>query len=170
MKCLFSIAPEVRKGGESLKCLSMKNSNQTLDRTWSRVDLRIRSVQTAGRDARVKVADQHVRSLTEPERPVMHPVGSACLSVDQTRWRVRSRATGRVRSTKLLSGPLLDFNRTPGVTRPVISSVASGFAFSVVAQVRPDAVVASGRSDLRVRSACAERHLEHNGSILWGCL
>jgi hypothetical protein len=26
----------------------------------------------------------------------------------------------------LLSGPLLDFNRTPGVTRPVISSVASG--------------------------------------------
>jgi hypothetical protein len=31
IKCLFSIAPEARKGGKSLECLSLKNSNQTLD-------------------------------------------------------------------------------------------------------------------------------------------
>jgi hypothetical protein len=104
MKCLFSIVPEVRKGGESLECLSLKNSNRTLDRTRSRVDLRVRSVQTVGRDACVKVIDRRVRSLTEPERPVTHPVGSACLSVDRTSWRVRSRATGRIRSREELSG------------------------------------------------------------------
>jgi hypothetical protein len=39
MKCLFSIAPEARKGGKSLKCLSLKNFNQTLERTRFRVDL-----------------------------------------------------------------------------------------------------------------------------------
>jgi hypothetical protein len=37
-----------------------------------------------------------------------------------------------------------------------------------VAQVRPDAVAAFGRSDLRVRSARAERFLEPNGSIVEG--
>jgi hypothetical protein len=41
---------------------------------------------------------------------------------DRTRWRVRSM--------KSLSGPLLDSNRTSGVTRPVISSVASGRALT----------------------------------------
>jgi hypothetical protein len=51
MKCLFSIAPEARKGGESPECLSLKNSNQTLDRTRSRVDLRVRSAQVEGRGA-----------------------------------------------------------------------------------------------------------------------
>jgi hypothetical protein len=41
MKCLFFITPEVRKGGESLECLFLKNFNWTLDRTWSMVDLRV---------------------------------------------------------------------------------------------------------------------------------
>jgi hypothetical protein len=120
-----------------------ENSNRTLDRTRSRVDLRVRSVQTAGRDARMKVTDRRVRSLMEPERPITHPVGSACLSTDRTSWGIRSRATGRVRSCEELSrlqsdvmarpvtcdrtrpiasGPLLDSNRTPGVTRPVSSA------------------------------------------------
>jgi hypothetical protein len=51
MKCLLSIAPEARKGGESLECLSLKNSNRTLDRTRSRVDLRVRLAQVKGRGA-----------------------------------------------------------------------------------------------------------------------
>jgi hypothetical protein len=50
-KRLFSIAPEARKGDESLKCLSLKNSNQTLDRTRSKVDLRVRLAQVEGRGA-----------------------------------------------------------------------------------------------------------------------
>jgi hypothetical protein len=104
MKCLFSIALEARKGGESLEFLSLKNSNRTLDRTRSRVDLRVRSVQTAGRDAHVKVVDRRVRSLTESQRPVMHPVGSACLNADRTWWRIWSPATGRVRSREELFG------------------------------------------------------------------
>jgi hypothetical protein len=70
----------------------------------SRVNLRVRSVQTAGRDARVKVADRRVRSLAKPERPILHLVGSACLNADRTRWRVRSRVTGHVRSREELSG------------------------------------------------------------------
>jgi hypothetical protein len=100
MKCLFSITPEVRKGGKSPECLSLKNSN----RTRSRVDLRVRLVQTAGRDTRVKVADRRVRSLAELKRLITHLVGSACLSADRTWWRVRSRMTGRVRSREALAG------------------------------------------------------------------
>jgi hypothetical protein len=97
MKCLFSIAPEARNGGESPEFLSLKNSSQTLDRTQSRVDLHVRSVQTAGRDARVRVVDRRVQSLAKLERPVIHPVGNECLSANRTQWRVRSRATERIR-------------------------------------------------------------------------
>jgi hypothetical protein len=39
---------------------------------------------------------------------------------------------------------------------------------SEVTQMRPHAVAASGRSDLRVRSARAEQFLEPNGSIFEG--
>jgi hypothetical protein len=39
------------KGDESLEYLSLKNSNQTLDRTRYRVDLRVRSAQVEGRGA-----------------------------------------------------------------------------------------------------------------------
>jgi hypothetical protein len=35
---LGSIVSEARKGGESLKCFSLKNSNRTLNQTWSRFD------------------------------------------------------------------------------------------------------------------------------------
>jgi hypothetical protein len=103
MKCLFCIGPETRKGGESPKLLSLKNSNRTLDRMRSKVDLRVRSVQIAGRDAHMKVTDRRVWSLVKPEHLFMHPVDSACLSVDRTWWRVRSRVTGRVRSCEELS-------------------------------------------------------------------
>jgi hypothetical protein len=51
IKYIFSIAPEARKGGECLECLSLKNSNRMLDRTRSRVDLRVRSAQVEGRGA-----------------------------------------------------------------------------------------------------------------------
>jgi hypothetical protein len=50
-KRLFSIAPEARKGGESPECLSLKNSNRTLDRTRSRVDLHVRLAKVEGRGA-----------------------------------------------------------------------------------------------------------------------
>jgi hypothetical protein len=64
--------------------------------------------------------DRHIRSHTQES--------SAKGRFDRTRWRVRSHATGRIWSTKSPSGPLLDSNQTPGVTRPVNSSVASGHA------------------------------------------
>jgi hypothetical protein len=51
VKCLFYIMPEARKGGNSPNCLSLKNSNRTLDRTRSRVDLHVRSAQVEGRGA-----------------------------------------------------------------------------------------------------------------------
>jgi hypothetical protein len=51
IKCIFSIMPEARKGDESSEYLSLKNSNRTLDRTRSRVDLRVRSAQVEGRGA-----------------------------------------------------------------------------------------------------------------------
>jgi hypothetical protein len=50
-KRLFSIAPKAREGGESPEYLSLKNSNQTLDWTRSRVDLRVRLAQVKGRGA-----------------------------------------------------------------------------------------------------------------------
>jgi hypothetical protein len=85
----------------------------------------------------------------EPERPVTHLENSM----------VSELIERGIRSTKSLFEPLLDSNRTLGVTRPVISSIASGLAFGVVTQVRPDAVVAFGRFDLRIWSACAEQVL-----------
>jgi hypothetical protein len=66
--------------------------------------------------------DRRVRSRTQES--------SAEGRFDQTRWRVRSVTIGRVRSTKSLSGPLLDSNRTLGVARPVNSSVTSGHALT----------------------------------------
>jgi hypothetical protein len=44
---IFFIAPKARNGGESLGCLSLKNFDRTLDRTRSRMDLRVRSVAAA---------------------------------------------------------------------------------------------------------------------------
>jgi hypothetical protein len=65
MKCLFSIMPEARKGGESPECLFLKNFNWTLDRTWSMVDLRVRSAQVEGRGAtRLGFVTGHWSSLT----------------------------------------------------------------------------------------------------------
>jgi hypothetical protein len=49
---------------------------------------------------------------------------------DRTWWRVRSHATGRVRSTKSLSGPFLYSNQTPRVTCLVNSSIASDHAMT----------------------------------------
>jgi hypothetical protein len=48
----------------------------------------------------------------------------------------------------------------------------TGYVASIgeVAQVRPDVVVASGRSDLCVRSAHTEQFLESNSSIFEGWL
>jgi hypothetical protein len=73
---------------------------------------------------------------------------------DRTRWRVRSHAIGRVRSTKSLSGPLLDSNRTSGVTRPVShdrTRPIDKVALWNLSGQRPDAgTVASGRGVKRV--------------------
>jgi hypothetical protein len=43
----FSIVPKARNGGESSGCLSLKNFDRTLDRTRSRMDLRVQSVAAA---------------------------------------------------------------------------------------------------------------------------
>jgi hypothetical protein len=85
----------------------------------------------------------------EPEHPVTYLENSTISELIER----------NIRSTKLLYEPLLDSNRMLDVTRPVISSIASGLAFGVVAQVQPDAVVAPDRFDLRVWSACAEQVL-----------
>jgi hypothetical protein len=94
-------------------------------------DWHVRSVQPAGARGEVRgfvtgasdhSRDRHVWSCTQES--------SAEERIDWMRWCVRSVTIGRVRSTKSLSGPLLDSNRTPGVTRPVNSSVASGHALT----------------------------------------
>jgi hypothetical protein len=51
---------------------------------------------------------------------------------------VRSHATGHVRSAKMLSGPFLYSNRTPGVPRLVSSVVRLVEVFSSVNSSRPD--------------------------------
>jgi hypothetical protein len=122
MKCLLSIAPEARKGDKSSECLSLKNFNWTLDRTRFRVDLRVRSVQTTGRDARVKVTDgasgpswnQRVRSRTQWAALVLVPIGHGGAS-----GHVRPDASDRARSS-------LDSDQTSGAARPVKRCSAFG--------------------------------------------
>jgi hypothetical protein len=85
----------------------------------------------AARDARV--CNQRFRSLAKPKCSVTHPGNNACLRADRTRWRVRSRAIGRVWSTKSLSGTSLDSNRTLALSRPVVAWSTSG---QIVKRVR----------------------------------
>jgi hypothetical protein len=88
VKCLFSIAPEVEIEGESPVCFSLKNS----DRTWSRVDLRVRSAQVKGRGAAhlgfvtgrwsglTSASSQFTwaqRKGAQPARPVPHGTGAS---------------------------------------------------------------------------------------------
>jgi hypothetical protein len=74
------------------------------------------------------------------------------------------------RTRPVTSGPLLDSNRTPGVTRPVSSSSASGHVVSNTIQQRPDAATVSSQFDRRVWSVRRQRQLVPNGSILWDYL
>jgi hypothetical protein len=131
MKYLFSITPEARKGGESPECLFLKNFNRTLDRTRSRMDLRVRSALVEGRGtARLgfvtgrwsgltsasgqftwaqrkgacRARDRRVRRSPGPERLVSYDLCGLVARRDRTLWRVRSRAIGRVRSCGELSG------------------------------------------------------------------
>jgi hypothetical protein len=103
-----------------------------------------------------RVCNWRVRSLMGPACPVTH-LGEQCGGkFDRTRWRVRSHATGRVRSTKSLSGPLLDSNRTPSVTRLVShdwTRPVDKVALRNLSGQRPDAgTVVSGRGMEHVRS------------------
>jgi hypothetical protein len=120
MKCLFFIASEARKGGESPECLSLKKlqPNAGPDAVQGGPACPVSSNRRQRRT--LKVADRRVRSLVDPECPVTLPVGSAYLSADRTRWRVRSRATKRVRSREELSGV-----RSNGVARLVTAMALS---------------------------------------------
>jgi hypothetical protein len=86
----------------------------------------------------------------------MHPGEQHGGKFDRTQWRVWSHATGRVRSMKSLSGPLLDSNRMPGVTRLVShdqTRPVDKVALLNLSGQRPDAgTVASGRDVKRVWS------------------
>jgi hypothetical protein len=73
-----------------------------------------------------RACNRRVRSLAELERPITHLENSASLRADRTRWRVRSRATGRIRSTKSLSGTSLDSDWTLALSHPVMTWSASG--------------------------------------------
>jgi hypothetical protein len=128
----------------------------------------------AARGARVY--NQRVRSLMGPARPVTHPGEQRGGKFDRTRWRVRSHATRRVRSTKSLCGTSLDSDRTLALSRPVVAWSASGHTLpeSVTFHDRWKSNERNSKRDTwratSVRSMRAERHLEPNGSILWGCL
>jgi hypothetical protein len=78
----------------------------------------------AARGARV--CNRRVRSLAESERPVTHPENSASLKANRTWWGIRSRAIGRVWSTKSLSGTSLDSDRTLALSHPVVAWSVSG--------------------------------------------
>jgi hypothetical protein len=116
MKCLFSIAPEARKDGESPECSSLKNSNQTLDQTRSRVDLRVRSALVERREVHTERAtstsegpqDRSVRLASTRSLGGVTRSGHGGAS-----GHMRSDASNRVRSS-------LDSDRMPGAARPVI--------------------------------------------------
>jgi hypothetical protein len=63
-----------------------------------------------------------------PERLITRGTGTFGHAPRRAAWR--EGLIGHAQSTKSLSGHLLDSNRTPGVTRPVNSSVASGHALT----------------------------------------
>jgi hypothetical protein len=123
VKCLFSTVPEAKKRRRK-EVTGV--TGRWIGRSW-----RVRLVQPAGAwgevlgfvtRASVAPRDRCVRSRTQ---------GSSVKGrVDRMPGRVRSHATGHVRSTKSLSGPFLYSNRTPRVTRPVNSSVMSGHAMN----------------------------------------
>jgi hypothetical protein len=68
-KRLFSIAPEAREGGESPECLSLKNSNWTLEWMRSRVDQRVRLVHLGVEEKRTQSA--------QPVRPRVPRTGAS---------------------------------------------------------------------------------------------
>jgi hypothetical protein len=113
MKCLFSIAPEARKCGESPKCFSLKNSNRTLNRTRSRFD-RMRPVSSTwcghygfATGASGPSRNRSIRSGTQR--------GRAWRRANWTRGasgHMRSDASGH-------GGSSIDSDRTPGAARLV---------------------------------------------------
>jgi hypothetical protein len=78
----------------------------------------------AARGARVY--NRRVWSLVESEHPVTHLENNASLKANWTWWGIRSRAIGRVRSTKSLSRTSLDSDRTLALSHPVVVWSASG--------------------------------------------
>jgi hypothetical protein len=134
MKCLFFTTPETEifsksKEKEVREKRRQKEATGVTGRWTGRgLDMTGASGQCqqlcVARGARV--CNRRVQSLTEPKHPVTHLGNNACLRADRTRWRTRSRAIGRVRSTKSLSGTSLDNDRTLALSRPVVAWSASG--------------------------------------------
>jgi hypothetical protein len=83
-----------------LRCSAPRVCDRTL--VWP--DQRVRSVHLAQRKGARKARDQGVRGSPGPERPVSITCAAWWRDAKRTRWRVRSRATGRVRSREELSG------------------------------------------------------------------
>jgi hypothetical protein len=122
---IFPKTPE-RENPKPLTGVTERVTERVIGRGW-----RVQSVLSAGArgEARgfVTGASDHLRDWRIRSRTQEI---SAEGRFDRTQWRVRSVTIERVRSTKSLSGPLLDSNRTPGVTHPVNSSVTSGHALT----------------------------------------
>jgi hypothetical protein len=188
VKCLFSTAPKAKKRRR-------KEVNGVIGH-WTR-----RGLGTTGASGQwqqlcvsqgTRVCNRRVWSLAEPERPVTHLENSASLRANRTRWHIQSRATGHVRSTKLLSGTSLDSDRTLALSRSIVAWSASDHTLpeiitfhdrwksneryskrdtwraSVKSQWCDQTLAAFGRLDQRVRSERVERHLEPNGSFFEG--
>jgi hypothetical protein len=118
----FLLHRRQRNRGER-KSLGDRTRDWMLDRTRL-----ARPASSTGRRAgrSVRVYDRSVRLLAGPARPVTHPGEQRGGKFDRTWWRIRSHATGRVRSTKSLSETSLDSDRTLALSRPVVVWSASG--------------------------------------------
>jgi hypothetical protein len=149
IKCLFSFAPETRKGGESF---GVRNTDQT--RLSVRPNTVVRPVNSS---PRVEAAARgRVIGASDPPRDRsvrLQTLGAgAARRRERTRWRVRSPLTGHVRSCLELSGTSLCsfLGRSDAeVARPIAHSVdgiSSATSSRSNARARP--VVLIGVSDL----------------------
>jgi hypothetical protein len=90
VKRLFSTAPDAKKRRrKGVTGMTGRATGRWIGRGW-----RVRSAHPACRGS----THRRVRSVTGPARPVKLQRSCETREVDQTRWRVRSRSIGRVRS------------------------------------------------------------------------
>jgi hypothetical protein len=119
MKCLFSTAPDAKKRrrmevtevtGCGLNVTGHVQSVSVVNMAWSRISEKLTRRGGESGHERSDTFDRggclldsnRTPGVTHPVCSVVRPIGAQCLcasrSCDRTRWRIRSRSTGRVRS------------------------------------------------------------------------